>query len=224
MNRWYFLWQYRYVFLVTFGGVFVFSFASLYLIGLLPEELAGPNDVSLVTIVNAKAGTSNDEVVVINDYVPPPPTIQQRGEQPRRIVIEKIGVDSAIVSPGTTNVAALDETLKRGVVHYPGSGLLGDGNVFLFGHSSTLPVIYNKAYKALNHIDYLKAGDVVHVYSATTLYTYTVTTVEKKNESQAVINLADKENKITISTCDSFSGIKQQRIIVEATLTSQKSL
>jgi LPXTG-site transpeptidase (sortase) family protein len=211
-------WQYRYVFIAAFLIVFSASFVVLSLIGLLPEELADPEVKSLVTIVNAEADKVNDGVTVIRN------NLEIKGEEPVKIVIAKIGVNSSVHNPNTTNVAALDEELKKGVVRYPGSGLLGKGNVFLFGHSSTLRVINNPAYKALNHLDRLVVGDEIKVYSGGKEYLYRVSTVEKKNESQAIINLADTTNKLTISTCDSFSGIKQQRIIVEADFVGSRPL
>lgn len=213
------IWHHRYIFLSIFLTVFVLSFGVLALIGIVPEELADPESPSLVALVNAKADTtSNSGVTVIR------PIQKENGEVPMRLVIAKIDVNQPILNPSSRDVNQLDEELKKGVVRYPGSGLLGDGNVFLFGHSSTLSVIHNKAYKALNHLDYLVKGDEIKVYSATRIYTYRVTSVVKKSEGQAVIDLASDGNKITISTCDSFSGIKQQRIIVEADLVSSTKI
>ncbi len=215
------IWQYRYLFLVIFLVVFVVSFGLLAFIGIVPLELRDEGTPNLVSFINARAdtGTSNSGVNVIRPN-PVPGTAGETGEVPVRIVIDKIDVNQPILNPTTRDVKQLDEELKHGVVRYPGSGLLGDGNVFLFGHSTTFAVVHNQAYKALNHLDYLKAGDEVKVYSATRLYTYRITSVVKKSEGQAVIDLSGTTNKITISTCDSFSGIKQQRIIAEADLVS----
>lgn len=214
------IWTHRYLFLALFLTVFIVSFGLLAIIGIVPEELSDPGTPSLVSFINTKAeasGTNTGVTVIKNDP-------KQSGEEPVRIVIDKIDVNQPILNPDTRDVNQLDEVLKKGIVRYPGSGLLGSGNVFLFGHSTTFAVVHNQAYKALNHLDYLKAGDEIKVYSANKLYIYRVTTVTKKSEGQAVIDLASKANKITISTCDSFSGIKQQRIIAEADLVSTTKL
>jgi LPXTG-site transpeptidase (sortase) family protein len=212
------VWRHRYLFLIIFIAVFVVSFILLALIGILPEELNDGTGNNLVSIVNAEADKYNEGVTIIKNES------QGTGEEPVRLMINKIGVNTPIINSVSRSISALDHDLTKGIVRYPGSALIGQGNMFLFGHSSTLRVIKNPAYKALNHLDRLLPGDEVIVYSATREYTYRVVTVNKKNEGQAVIDLAAKANRITISTCDSFSGIKQQRIIVEADYVSSRPL
>ncbi len=212
------VWKHRYLFLVLFLGVFVVSFALLAFIGILPQELSDGSDNNLVALINTQADKYNEGVTVIKNES------QGEGEEPVRLMIDKIGVNTPVINSVSRTVSALDRDLTKGVVRYPGSALIGKGNVFLFGHSSTLSVIHNPAYKALNHLDYLKTGDEIKVYSATKEYTYRVVSVNKKDEGQAVIDLAAKANRITISTCDTFSGIKQQRIIVEADYVGSRTL
>lgn len=215
---------------VLFGAIFLLvfalSFTILALLGLVPSELEIKKDVNLVAIVNAKADEYQNPIGSLGNHGSiDPAQIQKRatGPQPTRLTIAKIGVDVSIQNPTSRDSKVLDSELTKGVVRYPGSGLPEEGTMFLFGHSSTLAVIHNNSYKALNHLDYLKADDVITVYTADKEYTYKVISVTKKNEGQALIDLSTTKHGITISTCDTFSGIKQQRIIVEADFVSSQN-
>jgi|TARA_Y100000310_G_scaffold63585_1_gene59045 LPXTG-site transpeptidase (sortase) family protein len=140
----------------------------------------------------------------------------QSFELPKRIVIHEIGVEVAIESPESMSISVLDEALARGAVHYPGSGLLGeDSNVFLFGHSSYLPSVKNKAYQAFNGIQKLDAGDVVKVFSDNREYRYIVRDVRLSDATDALVEFETGSSKLTLSTCNSF-GSKTDRFVVEA--------
>ena len=137
-------------------------------------------------------------------------------ENPTQILIEKIGVDMPIANPTSTDINALDEALLGGVVRYPGSGLVGeDANMFLFGHSSYLPVVHNQAFRAFNDLGKLKADDLIRVRSATVESIYRVETVAHAAASDVEVELSHGEKKLTLTTCDSF-GKKSDRFIVTA--------
>ena len=115
-----------------------------------------------------------------------------------------------------SDLAELDEALKTGSVHYPGSGNLEDtSNLFLFGHSSYLPDIINDAYTAFNGMQDLEDGDIIRVQSATHEYFYTVDFVELEDANDEWVELSNTEKKLTLSTCNTF-GRKQDRYVVEA--------
>lgn len=135
---------------------------------------------------------------------------------PVRIMIDAIDVDTSIENPTVTNIEVLDEALTQGAVHYPGSGNLEDEtNMFLFGHSSGLPVVHNQAYKAFNDLAKLEKGDLIRVQSETKEYHYRVQSVEKIKAEDAWVAFDTGEKQLTLSTCNNF-GSKQDRFVVHA--------
>lgn len=168
------------------------------------------------------------------DFVPEPKTeastetVQEMRqtdvEVPVSIRIPRIGVDTAINNPGSSNLKVLDDALLSGAVRYPGSAYLGeDATMFLFGHQSALPVVRNQAFKAFNDLQLLEAGDVVSVYSDTTVYEYSVTSVTKVRAEEALIPLTSGEQKLVLSTCNSF-GDPGERYVVEAEFISKRTI
>ncbi|MDD5050529.1 MAG: sortase [Candidatus Pacebacteria bacterium] len=202
------------LFLGIFFAVFFVSFGILYALGFIPLELAPTNEEpslpSPTEIVSA-SGTSST------------PAATAQGEEPIRIKIANIGVDSPIRNPSTTDIDALDNELLKGVVHYPGSGYLGVGNMFLFGHGSNLSVIHNQAFKVFTQIKVLKRGDVIHVLSQTKDYSYIVSKVTLVDASKALVEFSTQRKMLTLSTCDTF-GTKQQRYVVEADFSGSTDL
>ena len=195
-------------FILYFGSIFILSFLLLYSLGLVPESIKPDQGESLRTLWD-KAQKSAIEKQVGQ------PNVITTGEEPVRIVIEKINVDASIANPNTTNVATLDEYLKHGAVRYPGSGLLGVGNMFIFAHSSDLAVVNNPAYKTFTHIRDLKAGDMIKVYSGSQEYSYQVTSVKLVDGKTALVDLTNRGNKLTLSTCNTL-GAPSERYVVTA--------
>jgi len=143
---------------------------------------------------------------------------------PVRITIEKIGLDTPILAPESTDIEVLDRALLNGAVHYPGSGLLGqNANMLLFGHSSYLPVVRNQAYKAFNELGKLKKGDTISVYSNEYTYSYTVDKVWLAEAGDTQVHFDSNEPMLTLATCDNF-GAKQDRWVVTATLDSKEKI
>lgn len=135
---------------------------------------------------------------------------------PTRVVVERIGVDVEVLNPQSRDIAVLDEALKEGVVRYPGSGKLGeDKNVFLFGHSSYLPTIYNTNYRAFNKLGDLVPGDIVRVQGGGKEHLYRVYSVKLIEAEDALVDLSGNKAKLTLSTCNSF-GEPGERFVVEA--------
>ncbi len=193
-------------FIVYFATVFFITFILLYSAGLVPESIKKNEGDTFRTLWDkAQSKAINNQVgeTII------------KTENPVRIVIDKIGVDSLISNPNTTNVTTLDEYLKQGAVRYPGSGLPGSGNMFLFGHSTGIRVVNNQAYKTFNGLKDLKTGDFIKIYGATKIYTYKVTSVVLVDQSRALVELSGDKNMLTLSTCNTF-GAKSERYVVEA--------
>ncbi len=137
-------------------------------------------------------------------------------EAPIRIVAQKVGLDSAVVNPSSTDIDVLDAALLEGAVRYPTSGQLGiNGTVFLLGHSTSLPIVRNQVYKTFNNIQKLKEGDVISVYSGTLEYRYRVTGVETANATLDTVSLPEDGMYLKLVTCNT-AGKKEDRYIVSA--------
>ena len=144
--------------------------------------------------------------------VPAPGT----AEAPVRVTAQSIGLDESVSNPTSENVEVLDAGLLKGAVRWPTSAQLGvKGTVLLFGHSSYLLIVHNLAYKAFNHIQDLKTGATISVYSATTEYRYRVTGVRIASATEDVVELPSDKKYLTLVTCDSF-GKKTDRFVVTA--------
>jgi LPXTG-site transpeptidase (sortase) family protein len=120
-----------------------------------------------------------------------------------------------IANPNTTNVATLDEYLKKGAVRYPGSGTIGLGNMFIFAHSTGIKVVNNQAYKAFNGLKDLTTGDIIKVYGESKIYQYKVTSVRLVDSNEALVTFDTTGSRLTLSTCNTF-GAKTERYVVEA--------
>lgn len=146
---------------------------------------------------------------------------QQAGQQedsgvPVRIAIPDASVDAPIENPTSRDIATLDAALQDGVVHYPGSGdLTEERNVFLFGHSSSLPVVHNQMYKVFSDLRDLEPGDEITVYTETHAHVYRVRDVSLADADEALVTFETGEKELTLSTCNTF-GEKSERYVVNA--------
>lgn len=192
----------KWSFLAVFTCVFFFSVALLGWLDLLPQLSPVP-----------EAATATDA-----------PSQVAVAELPVKIEISSIEISTDIVNPTSLDIAALDKELLKGAVRYPVSARLGEtGNVVVFGHSSYLPVVHNKAYKTFNGIQKLVIGDTITVYSSTTAYTYRVRSVSKETaDANSAIQLASAGKALTLVTCDSF-GAKTDRFVVVADFVESRS-
>ena len=136
---------------------------------------------------------------------------------PERIAISAIGMDLPLQNPATKDIDALTEVLKAGPARYVDSARLGEkGNMLLFGHSSQLPIVRNRMYKAFNNISDLREGDSISVYGGGNEYIYSVKSVREGDAKKDVIDLSrEKGARLTLVTCNTF-GEKSARWIVEA--------
>jgi LPXTG-site transpeptidase (sortase) family protein len=192
-------------FIIYFAIIFFVAFILLFSLGLVPDSIKNNEGDSLRTLWDKAQKKAIDNQINQDTVV---------AESPTRIVISKIGVDATISNPSTTNVTTLDEYLKLGAVRYPGSGLLGVGNMFIFGHSTGIRIVNNQAYKTFNNLKDLKSGDIIEVYGSSKIYRYMVSSVVLVDQTRALVEFNDK-NMLTLSTCNTF-GTKSERYVVEA--------
>ena len=207
-------------FLVTFFITFLVSYSILAWLDFLPElvykeevieinqELDNLQD-STSTLVISGSNDSNQEpqaeVVVL----------------PLTMTIEALDRKVAVLNPTSREITDLDTALLNGVVRHPDSATLNQvGTVFILGHSSYLPVVYNKNFQAFNGIQDLKWGDTITINSEEGEYTYRVDKVYRAKASDVVVPIAGTEKRLVLATCNSF-GSTDDRYIVEADLISE---
>lgn len=185
--------------------IFALSYGGLFYFGLIPSEINSTGKTSVLDDLkqNVIEGLSSKS------------HIEEVGSTPVRLVVPKASIDIVVQNPDVTDPTVLDGYLKKGIVRYPGSGLLGRGNTLLFGHSSNWEVVKNPNYKALNGIEDLVKGDEIVVYSLDAKYIYKVTTVRMAKAEEIRVDFSEDKNMITLSTCNTF-GAKQDRYVVEA--------
>lgn len=199
-------------FVLTFAFVFLASFLVLYVLGLVPNEITGGTGFLDDLRLNAIKMTETR-----SDSMP-----KFAGEEPVHLTIPNADIDIVVQNPTSKDNTVLDEYLTRGTIRYVDSALLGAGNVLIFGHSSNWAVVHNKAYKALNGIEKLKAGDLIYVDSAKSRYTYSVEKVTLVDANKEFIDFGTDKNMLTLSTCNTF-GQKQERYVAEARFVKRES-
>lgn len=215
----------RFVFIWMF--IFATSLTALLSLDLAPLSILKMRASAFAALAqNAQADTParsapRAEMEIAAPYMN---AVVESGVEPERIVIEKIGVSSPVMNPDTTDIATLDAELKKGVVRYPGSGFLNEeSNMFLFGHSTGLKNIQNKAYEAFNHLDKLNVGDRIKVYAKDSVYEYRVTSISLAKAEEALVTFSTGKKMLTLSTCNTF-GKKEDRFVATAEFVRQSSL
>jgi len=216
-------------FLVAFFLFFTVSYGLLSVFDFLPEPVKNE-----VMATNVRTATSSITTLPTVE-TPSKPTVPAATEVealleaggdalPETITIDALDKTIKVLNPAVRSIAALDSALLSGVVRHPDSATMADeGNLFLLGHSSYLPVVTNKNFQAFNGIQNLKWGDTIRVASKDIEYTYRVEKVYKAKASALTIPIAGKGKRLTLATCNSFGSV-DDRYIVEASLLSEKIL
>jgi len=188
------IWKHKFHFFLDVLIIFLITFGVLYLFGFVPNEF------------NSTIGRYPDHESAGN----------QVGELPLTLSAPEVGINTQVYNPDSTSTDVLDSWLLKGAVRYPGSGLPGgQGNIFIFGHSTGFKIVHNQAYKTFVGLDKLQPGDPIYVDSADYRYTYKVQWVKMETASEALVVFNTKENLLTISTCDTFAA-KEDRYVAQA--------
>jgi LPXTG-site transpeptidase (sortase) family protein len=211
--------------------VFLGAHLLLSSVGLIPSEVSAFNNQvaqsvqSLHTIEykqdidrpKESAGQKHNQDLPSDLPEAPQGLSAQRGEKPQRITIDEIGVDTEVANPEKASLSVLNDALDKSAVRYPESGRINsDRPMFLFGHSSRLPVVQNQAYKSFNGLNELSVGDEITVQGSSTKAIYAVTSVDVTRADEGFVSFQpNQEVDLTISTCTTF-GAKQNRTIVRA--------
>lgn len=185
---------------------------------------ASSSNTAGVEQVNARSQSAESNPAPTTRKPVPKPLQTRAGQDPVRIIIPSVGVDTRILNPESSSIAALDEQLKRGAVRYPGApGLNGGGNTLIFAHSTSIAVVNNPAYKAFNGLKNLQKGETITVRSIDHEYTYKVNSVALAKNSDIYVDFNAGKNILTLVTCNTL-GAKEDRYVVEASLVSAKQL
>ena len=189
-------------FLILWLIVFMLLFLILYSFGFAPAGILEIGDKS--------PSFSNEDSIALAENS----GIKNGNES--RLIIGDIDLDALIVHPESADINTLNIAITKGVAYYPGSGQPGEvGNVFLFGHSTTLKVVNNQNYAIFNRLKELKTGALIRIESNGNEYWYIVKSVLMKKANETQINFATSKKLLTISTCNVF-GAKEDRYVVEA--------
>ncbi len=232
------IWERKISFLVTFFCVFTISYVILVAIDFLPEtpieieseedlttevELSIENDEEVIdaeSTIDTDVSTVENEVLISSSELIKPFVSQV----PVSIFFKKLNKTADVLNPESRAISDLDTALLDGVVRHPDSAVLGqEGNVFIIGHSSYLPAVFNKNFQAFNGIQNLEWGDIIEVYSIDSVYEYRVEKVYHAVAQDLTIPISGTEKILTLATCNSFGGV-DDRYIVEAKQISVKIL
>ncbi len=202
-------------FITWWLGIFIVTLVFLSFVGFVPQKMRQAQNLILSALMNEDVYASDQTG---QDEKKDPPQEVVITERPTHLSIPTVGITFAIVESESTAVEILDAALTKGIVHYPGSGLLGeDTNVLLFGHSSHLKYVRNPAYRALTGIEKLQSDDRIIVRGEKNEYIYSVISVRLTDKNEELVQFDSAAGKLTISTCNTF-GSKDDRYVVTADL------
>lgn len=199
-------------FVVVFFVVVLLTYGFLFAIDFIPEPVSSNTNTEEVT----------DEAKAV--VTEPEETFEALSPLPEKIIFDSLDKEVVVLNPQSREVADLDAALLEGAVRHPDSATLtSEGNIFILGHSSYLPTVFNKNFQAFNGIQDLSWGDTIRLQSADAEYVYRVQKVYEAKASEVVVEPTPGKAKLTLATCNSF-GSKDDRFVVEATLIETKEL
>lgn len=143
-----------------------------------------------------------------------------------RLVIPKIGKNVPLVKMSDEYISddlwgkfekEVQQELRKGVVHYPGTAFPGqNGNVFFTGHSSYYPWDPGKYKDVFANLAQLEVGDVYYVYFQQKKHTYKVFEKKEVRPSEVgVLEQSESKKLSTLMTCWPL-GTALKRLIVVA--------
>ena len=222
------------MFFITFFAVLTLSYLVLLALDFYPESPEEVNTSEANVALEAQASNVQAEEM---ETLPEPIEVTEdeydvavathtdpSAAMPAELYIPRLDRSVDILNPTSRTIADLDEALLDGVVRHPDSAnLQQEGNLFVLGHSSYLPNVFNKNFQAFNGIQELEWGDEIKVYSETHEYTYRVDRVYRARAQDVTVPIAGTGHKLTLATCNSFGSV-DDRYIVEASRIGTEKL
>jgi len=149
-----------------------------------------------------------------------------------RLIIPRINRNVPVINVTTESLIKKDwekletemqEALRFGVIHYPGTARPGQqGNVAITGHSSYFPWDQGRFKDVFAVLHDLQSGDKILLYYNQQQYIYEVTNLKKVWPSELEVLKPSTENKLTLITCTPV-GTNLKRLVVEAKLIKIQS-
>jgi len=212
------LWKRKVPFFIIFFIVVLATLVFLTLIDFVPEPPTDDSDAQTDTVA-ATTVTSGESVIP-----EPEPESEDIDPLPQKIIFDSLDKEILVLNPASRAIPDLDAALQDGAVRHPDSAdLTQDGNVFILGHSSYLPNVFNKNYQAFNGIQNLEWGDTIRLQSEDREYEYFVEDVYIARAQDVIVPTTLGKPRLTLATCNSF-GSKDDRYIVEAKLVAEREL
>jgi sortase A len=144
-----------------------------------------------------------------------------------RLVIPRINQNIPVVRVSSEHLinkdwgaleSEMQEALKYGVVHYPGTSLPNQtGNIVITGHSSYFPWDPGRFKDVFALLHEVVEGDKIAMYHNQKKYIYEVSNIEVVLPSNLEVLKQTPANKLTLITCTPI-GTNLKRLVVTAEL------
>lgn len=235
---------------VRFGGTFALIFGVLFtainyqsFYQIAKAEFALGDDIqNEKDLQDIVSGTERNAVSGMNGTISRVRKVQDLrallpdvGPMEDRLVIPKLGKNVPIVRPGMDALMREDwpkfeediqEALRDGVVHYPGSARPGQaGNFFLTGHSSYYPWVSSKYKDVFARLGELGIGDTYSVFYGGDRHTYRI--IEKKEVKPSNVTVLDQptdKRLATLMTCTPVGTTLRRLILIAEEIDPQTNL
>ncbi len=172
---------------------------------------SSPSQPALAPIASAESS-----VPALDIKVMPPDT---------RIVIPRIFKNIPVIGVGNASLIARDwdalekdiqEALKNGVVHYPGTSLPGErGNVVITGHSSFYAWDPGRFKDVFGLLHELKPKDRIYIFYNQKQYAYEVFDIRVVKPTEIDVLGQTNDERLTLITCTPL-GTNLKRLIITA--------
>lgn len=197
------------------------------------DELFGTKEQSpLVELVEEAVPTETAEDILLVTNTNEESSIQKIPEMDlevtplsNRLIIPRIDKNIPIIRVSSLNLinrdwGALEDeiqnALKSGVVHYPGTGVPGDGkNTVITGHSSYFPWDPGRFKDVFALLHDVVIGDKIVVYQDQEKYVYEITDIKIVLPDDTEVLSQDTDERLTLITCTPV-GTNLKRLIVTA--------
>jgi len=206
-------------------AVFVYSVMNFPAI---TKRFTGERNDNVISFVEASVPVGVDNGMVWDDknfdsiFLSKEAQEWQRGYEGKysndMIVLPSIGVESPLIYLDSIEDEVLQEKLKEGVGHYPGTVMPGElGNSFMFGHSSYYWWDWSEYASVFANLEQIQLGDKILTYYDNKLFIYEVK--ETKTVIPTDLSVLEQRNRkeLTLMTCTPL-GTDLNRFIVVAEL------
>lgn len=213
------------IFIVTFVALNWGSYRQVVMTKY--NQLTGQTDQTLVVF---SEDIPNEEVAyasssLINDNFNIPKLTKEITPPGTRIIIPSINTNVPVIDVPEDklierNWTALEQdiqnALRSGVVHYPGTPLPGQsGNVVITGHSSYYPWDPGRFKDVFAVLHNLSIGDEIIIFHKQQKYTYQVTETKKVFPYEVDVLNDFNDDRLTLITCTPI-GTNLKRLIITA--------